>query len=143
MITSTLGRSSPGSGSLRLAHHSSHSGTSMIASIRHTAYSGTNTCHAVVRLAGSDRSAYITTSRATADSSAHQVTMLSQGQRRRVIGSTVALGSAKLVNVRRMMTSPPTNRFTRVASMPKGPTISLVATPTVIISAWVSTDIAT
>jgi len=115
----------------------------MIASSKHTAYSGTNTCHAVVRLDGSDRSAYITTSRATADSSANQVTMLSQGQRRRLIGSTVALGSAKLVNVRRMTTRPPTSRFARVASMPKGPTISLVATPTVIISASVSTDIAT
>ena len=69
--------------------------------------------------------------------------MLSQGQRRRLIGSTVALGSAKLVNVRRMTTSPPTSRLARVASMPKGPTISLVATPAVIISASVSTDIAT
>src|SRR5580704_17834268 len=83
MITSMLGRSPPGLGNCRLAHHSSHSGTSMIASSKHTAYSGTNTCHAVVRFDGSDRSAYITTSRATADSSANQVTMLYQTQRRR------------------------------------------------------------
>ena len=115
----------------------------MIVSSRHTAYSGRNTCHAVVRLDGSDRSAYTTTSRATADSSAQPATTLSHGQRRRVTGTTVARGSAKLVNVSRITTSPPMSRFASVASIPKGPTSQLVVTPTVIMSAWMISDIAT
>src|SRR5580700_3107973 len=99
MITSTRGRWASGAGTRRLLHHSSQSGMSIIVSSRQTAYSGRNTCHAVVRFEGSDKNAYTRTSTATAASSAHQATTVSHGQRRRVTGTTVARGSAKLVNV--------------------------------------------
>ncbi len=96
-----------------------------------------------MRFGGSDSSAYITTRIAVADSSAQDATTLSHGQRRRRSGTIVARGRAKLVNVRRITTSPPSSRFTSVASMPNGAISHRVVTPTVIMSAWASSDSAT
>ncbi len=55
MITSTRGRSGPGSGSFLFVHHSSHNGPESSTNRMLTAYSGTNTCHSEVRLDGSDK----------------------------------------------------------------------------------------
>ena len=49
--------------------------------------------------------------------------------RRRTMGSVVARGSTKVVNVMRITTSPPTNRLASVASMPNGATSDPEAMP--------------
>ena len=69
---------------------------------------------------------------------AHQVRRLSQRRLRRTSGTVVNRGRAKAVKVSRMITRPPMSRLVSVASMPNGATSQPVATPTAIMSAWVS-----
>ena len=107
-----------------------------------TAYSGTKTCHTEPRLACWEMNAYRPTSTVITVIRAHQVSTLSHSRGRRTRGTVVARGSAKAVNVIRIMIRPPMSRFASVASMPNGPTGQPVAIPMAIMRAWVSRVIA-
>jgi hypothetical protein len=81
--------------------------------------------------------------KATTAISAQQASTVSQAQRGRSAGRMVARGSTYVVKVSRVMTSPPTSRFARVATTPNGATSQCVLIPATISSACSSTDIAT
>ncbi len=68
--------------------------------------------------------------------------MLSHTHRGRSAGTVVARGNMKVVNVRRMITSPPTSRLLSVASIPNGAISHPVVIPATISSACSSTEIA-